>query len=261
MRDAMSQTLPEVTVTDDLNAELLALVRRYRSAAGPGLRLLNALGSRAENLIDRIPAPVRDQLEGATRRGLDLSFSAAAASRSRVRDQDDWFNTALATAMGAAGGLGGLPSALAEVPMTVTVLMRAIQGIAEEHGFDPGSEEVRMACLEVFAAAGPLAQDDGGDMGFLTLRVALSGPGMRMMMSRVTPIFAQVIGRKLAAQAVPVLGAVAGAATNYIYTAYYQDIARVRFGLMDIARRRGLDHDALVRTFKDMVREETIAAA
>lgn len=257
----MSQTLPEVTKTDDLNAELLALVRRYRAAAGPGLRLLNALGSRAENLIERVPAPVRDQLEGATKRGMELSFDAAAASRSRVRDQDDWFNTALATAMGAAGGLGGLPSALAEVPVTVTVLMRAIQGIAEEHGFDPASEEVRMACLEVFAAAGPLADDDGADMGFLTMRVALSGPGMRVMMARVTPIFAQVLGRKLAAQAVPVLGAVAGAATNYIYTAYYQDIARVRFGLMDIARRRGLDHDALVRTFKEMVREERIAAA
>jgi hypothetical protein len=257
----MTQTLPEVTKSDDLNAELLAHVRRYRAAAGPGLRLLNALGSRAENLIERVPAPVRDQLEGATKRGMELSFDAAAASRSRLRDGDDWFNTALTTAMGAAGGLGGLPSALAEVPVTVTVLMRAIQGIAEEHGFDPASEEVRMACLEVFAAAGPLSDDDGADMGFLTIRVALSGPGMRVMMARVTPIFAQVLGRKLAAQAVPVLGAVAGAATNYIYTAYYQDIARVRFGLMDIARRRGLDHDALVRTFKEMVREERIAAA
>ena len=190
-----------------------------------------------------------------------MTFGAAAASRGRVPDGGDWFNTALTTAMGAAGGFGGLPSALAEVPMTTTVLMRAIQGIAEEHGFDPASEEVRMACLEVFAAAGPLAQDDETEMGFLTMRVALSGPGMRLMVARVTPIFAQVLGRKLAAQAVPVLGAVAGAATNYVYTSYYQDIARVRFGLMDIARRRGLDHDALVRTFKDMVREERIAAA
>ena len=257
----MSETLPVVDETADLNAELLALVRRYRGAATPGLRLLNALGSRAENLLDRIPGPVRGQLEAATKRGLELSFGAAAASRGRVPDGGDWFNTALTTAMGAAGGVGGLPSALAEVPVTVTVLMRAIQSIAEEHGLDPASEEVRLACLEVFAAAGPLAEDDGAEMGFLTTRVALSGPGMKVVLARVTPIFAQVLGRKIAAQAVPVLGAVAGAATNYVYTSYYQDMARVRFGLMDIARRRGLDHEALVGTFKDMVREERIAAA
>ena len=98
-------------------------------------------------------------------------------------------------------------------------------------------------------------------MGFLTMRVALSGPGMRVMVGRVTPIFAQVLGRKIAAQAVPVLGAVAGAATNYIYTSYYQDIARVRFGLMRLAQERGLDHDDLVRSFKAMVREERMAVA
>lgn len=254
--------LPQTAPGEDLHTELVALVRRYRGASRPGLKLLNALGSRAENLIDRIPAPVRSQLEAATRRGLELSFSAAATSRGgRVPDGGDWFNTALATAMGAAGGFGGLPSALAEVPMTTTVLMRAIQSIAEEHGFDPASEEVRVACLEVFTAAGPLSDDDGADMGFLTMRVTLSGPGMRLAVARVAPVLAQVLGRKLAAQAIPVLGAVAGAATNYIYTAYYQDMARVRFGLMDLARRRGLDHEALVETFRQMVRDDRLAAA
>ena len=81
------------------------------------------------------------------------------------------------------------------------------------------------------------------------------------MVARVTPIFAQVLGRKIAAQAVPVLGAVAGAATNYVYTSYYQDIARVRFGLMALARDRGLEHDDLVRSFKEMAREGRIEAA
>jgi hypothetical protein len=34
---------------------------------------------------------------------------------------------------------------------------------------------------------------------------------------------------------VPVLGAVAGAATNYAYTSYYQEIAHVQFGLRKLA--------------------------
>jgi hypothetical protein len=44
-----------------------------------------------------------------------------------------------------------------------------------------------------------------------------------------------VLGQKLAAQTVPVLGAVAGAATNYAYTSYYQEMAHVHFGLRKLA--------------------------
>ena len=60
--------------------------------------------------------------------------------------------------MGAAGGFGGLPTALAELPVTTAVLLRAIQGAAAAEGFDPASESVRFDCVEVFSAAGPLAQ-------------------------------------------------------------------------------------------------------
>ena len=239
----------------DLNDELMELVRRHRGASGVGMELLSALGSQATNLLDRIPDGVKGQLENTTRGALELSFSAAALSRRAAPDGADWLNTALTTAMGAAGGFGGLPSALAEIPVTTTVLMRAIQGIAEENGFDPKDEATRMKCLEVFAAAGPLQGDEGAETGFLTMRVTLSTPGLKAIIGQVTPIFAQVLGRKIAAQAVPVLGAVAGAATNYVYTSYYQDMARVRFGLERIAGERGLDHEALVRDFIAMVEE------
>ena len=241
---------------DDLNDELMELVRRHRGAAGVGMELLSALGSQAANLLERIPEGVRGQLENTTKAALEVSFTAASLSRRGVPDGADWLNTALTTAMGAAGGFGGLPSALAEIPVTTTVLMRAIQGIAEDEGFDPKSQETRMRCLEVFAAAGPLQGDEGTEAGFLTMRMAMSGPGLKAMIGQVTPIFAQVLGRKIAAQAVPVLGAVAGAATNYVYTSYYQDMARVRFGLERIARERGLDHEALVRDFVAMLEDD-----
>ncbi len=78
---------------------------------------------------------------------------------------------------------------------------------------------------------------------------------MKALVGRVAPIFAMTMGRKLAAQAVPVLGAVAGAAVNWVYTSYYQDMARVHFGLKAIARDRGMDHAALVGTFREMLRE------
>jgi uncharacterized protein (DUF697 family) len=89
--------------------------------------------------------------------------------------------------------------------------------------------------VQVFAAAGPLAEDDGADIAFLSARVALSGAAMHSLVARVAPKLAVVLGQKLAAQTVPVLGAVAGAATNYAYTSYYQDMAQVHFGLRKLA--------------------------
>ncbi|MHA7875747.1 EcsC family protein [Roseivivax sp.] len=239
-----------MTTTDlvpaDLSADLDALARRHRCAGGVGLQLLNILGSQAENLIERLPDRVKDRLEGATERALETALQAAARSRTHLPDQQGWLNTALTTAMGAAGGAGGLPTALAELPVTTTVLLRAIQGIAAEHGFDPDAPEIRKECLLVFGSAGPLEADDGADMAFLSARVTLTGATVHGIIVRVAPRLATVLGQKLAAQTVPVLGAAAGAATNYAYTSYYQEMAHVHFGLKALSERSGRDRAELV---------------
>jgi len=200
-----------------------------------GIQVLNLIGARAESLLDRLPAPVRDRLGEGTEAALSWAMRAAHGSRGLVGDQPGWMNTAVTTAMGAAGGFGGLPSALAELPITTTILLRSIQGVAAEHGFDPAAQNVQFDCIQVFSAAGPLARDDGADLAFLSTRLAVTGPTVQGLIARVAPKFATVLGQKLAAQTVPVLGAVAGAATNYAYTSYYQEIAHVQFGLRKLA--------------------------
>ena len=55
-----------------------------------------------------------------------------------------------------------------------------------------------------------------------------------------------MLGQKLAAQTVPVLGAVAGASVNYVFTRYYQQIAHVHFGLRRLAIDADFDHGELV---------------
>ena len=180
-------------------------------------------------------------------------MKAATSSRSLVPDQKSWLNQAVSAAMGAAGGAGGLPTALAELPVTTTLLLRVIQGVAVEHGFDPLSENVQFDCVQVFSAAGPLSDDDGADLGFLSARVALSGRAMQAVIAKVAPRLAVVLGQKLAAQAVPVLGAVAGAATNYAYTSYYQDMAHVHFGLRKLAIDADIPQEKLVERLREKV--------
>ena len=229
----------------DPETELDRLAARYRAAGGPGLRLLNALGGRAEGLLDRLPPELRAGLGAATERALTLAMRSAQSSRGLLPDQPAWRDMAATTAMGAMGGFSGLPGALVELPATTTMLLRTIQGAAAQEGFDPAARGVQFDCIRVFAAAGPLAHDDGADTGFLTLRLTLTGPAMQKLIASVSPRLAAVLGQKLAAQTVPVLGAVAGAGTNLVYARYYREMAHVHFGLRRLAIDADIPHPEL----------------
>lgn len=234
----------------ETEARLQALVRRHAQAGNLAIQVLNAVGGRAEALLDRLPQEVRARLGDATERALRGAMRAAHRSRGVVGGQPGWLNRAVTTAMGAAGGFGGLPTAMAELPVTTTILLRAIQDVAAEHGFDPAEEGVQFDCIQVLAAAGPLDHDDGSDLAFLSTRVVVTGKAMQALIARVAPRLATVLGQKLATQTVPVLGAAAGAATNYAYTSYYQQMAHVHFGLRRLAIESDRDHADLVEDFR-----------
>lgn len=245
----------------DVGAELDALATRYRRAGGVGLQILNLVGDSAEGLIKRLPGDIRSRLDQTTEAALTSAMKAAHGSRRYVGDQPDWVNRVVTTSMGAAGGMGGLPSALAELPVTTTILLRTIQGVAVDYGFDPESECVQFDCIRVFASAGPLAQDDGTDLAFLTTRVAVSGKAVQGLIARVAPRLAAVLGQKLAAQTVPVLGAFAGALTNYAYTSYYQEMAHVHFRLRQLAIEADQPHADLVAGLQERVAKPRLRRA
>lgn len=248
--------MTQIFVTDpsapvDLETELEQLAQRYRAAGGMGIQVLNMIGGQADTLLTRLPAPVRARLEEGTVKALNVAMKAAHGSRGVVGQQPPWLTTAMATAMGAAGGFGGLPGALAELPVTTTVLLRAIQDVAIEHGFDPEAENVQFDCIRVLSAAGPLKEDDGADLAFFATRASLQGVAIQTLITRVAPRLATVLGQKLAAQTAPVLGAVAGAATNYAYTSYYQQIAHVHFRI----RALGIEADRPEEELREALRQ------
>ena len=138
------------------------------------------------------------------------------------------------------GGLGGLPTALAELPVATTVIFRAVQGVAEENGEDPLSPETRLECLRVFGAGGGAPQpEEGLNTSFLGARLSLTGVGINRLVARIAPRFGAVISQKLASGAVPLIGAAAGAGTNLAFIGYYVEMAHVHFGLRRLARVHG----------------------
>lgn len=223
--------------TSDFSTEVAELARRYKRANGPVIRLVNRLGGTLEGQLSALPDGVRTQIERLTAQALEASYGIA----SRAPDLGERGPMVVAIATGAAGGAGGLATSLAELPVTVTLFLNSIRAMAREAGLDPDEDWVRAECLQVFAAGSPLAQDDGVNTSFIASRLALSGSAVQNLIMTIAPKLAVVLGQKLAAQAVPVLGAVSGAALNAAFLSYYREIARVRFQLVKLGQVHGAD--------------------
>ena len=232
----MDQNLP-VAAAPDLATEVAELARRYKRANGPVIRLVNRLGLTLESQLSLLPEGVRGQLERLTAQALETSYGLAA----RAPDLGQRGPMLAAVAVGAAGGAGGLATAVAELPVTVTLFLNTIRSAAREAGLDPDADWVRAECLQVFAAGSPLAQDDGVNTSFIASRLALTGSSVRNLIATIAPRLAAVLGQKLAAQAVPVIGAVSGAALNAAFLSYYREVARVRFELVKLAQVHGAE--------------------
>ncbi len=238
---------PPLRRLDDAGlAEVRALALRQGRATSILMRVVTFAGGQIEDVLKRLPARTRGQVHDGVRAALLRSYELAERSRG-APVRGDRAHRLLATVSGAIGGLGGLPTALAELPVATTLIFRAVQGVAEAYGEDPLSAETRMECLRVFGSGGPADGDDGIDTSFVGARLTLTGPALNRLIAAVAPRFATVLGQKLAAQAVPVLGAAAGAGTNYAFTDYYVEMAHVHFGLRDLCRR--YDPAEVVREF------------
>jgi len=233
----MDQTLPLALPPDDAELEIVALAVRYRRANGPVMRLVNRLGGSLESNFALVPDALRHEIEAAVARALHLAYGLAG----RAPDLGRGGPLAAVMASGAAGGAGGLATTLAELPVTVTVILTAIQRAAREAGFDPDDPWVRDECLRVFGQGSPLAADDGIDTSLFAARLTIGGAALHGLIAKIAPKLAAVLGQKLAAQAVPILGAVSGAALNAVFLRYFREMAHVRFSLVRLAATHGAE--------------------
>jgi hypothetical protein len=237
---------PVTPMTEESRMAVAALALRQGRASGVLMKGILFVGGQVEDGLKLLPKGVRAQVELAARSALRHSYDLASTSRGNGplsvvmrRVSTDRAHKVLGAMSGALGGFGGLPTALAELPVATTVIFRAVQGVAESYGEDPLSEETRLECLRVFGAGGPGEGDDGINTSFIGARMSLSGVALNRMIARIAPQFAAVLSQKLASQAVPLLGAAAGAGTNYAFIGYYVEMAHVHFGLRRLIREHG----------------------
>ena len=246
---------PDTPLSEAAQEQIAALAARQAKASGLLMQAITFVGGQVDNTLKMLPEGAKAQIDQAARKALQRSYDMAATTRTGLGAkavQSDRGHKIFATISGALGGVGGLPTALAELPIATTMIFRAVQGVAAQYGEDPTSEETRLECLAVFGAGAPGTADDGIDTAFIGARLGITGTAVHGLMSKVAPRFATLLSQKMASQAVPLLGAAAGAGTNYAFVDYYVEVAHVHFGLRKIARNHGKDtveeafHTALV---------------
>jgi hypothetical protein len=111
-----------------------------------------------------------------------------------------------------------------------------------------------------FAVRGLLAKSVAEAARFIAERggMAEGAPMLARLIAQIASRFGVVVTQKLAAQAVPVIGALGGAAVNYAFINHFQDVARAHFVVCRLERHCGKD---TVRAAYDRLSGEALGTA
>jgi hypothetical protein len=159
---------------------------------------------------------------------------------------------------GALGGAAGVAALPLELPVSTTLMLRAIAEIARAEGEDLSHPSASFACLEVFALGGHGEGEGVFEGGYLALRgvfaksvsdaagfVAAGGaatesaPVIARLIAKLSTRFGVVVSQKSAVQAAPIRGALGGAAVNLAFMEHFETLARGHFTVRRLERAYG----------------------
>lgn len=229
-------------------------------------RLTELTGQPLAAMIKRLPKAVNEQLhrvvQGALYKSLDLALykmDQGMAEPSRLGFK------VLTCVSGGVSGFFGLTTLAVELPISTGLMLRSIAGIARRQGENLDNVATRLACLEVLALT-PGARGKGtaeatlmSETGYYAARTILaravsdaaqtvaqrgvtSGAASAVveLVSTVGSRFGVVVSDKLAAGAVPVVGAIGGAAVNLAFMQHFQQLADAHFAVRRLERIYGI---------------------
>jgi hypothetical protein len=239
----------------------LARAKHLLEHPGLAIRLANAAGAPLEHALTALPEGAGEAIQKATHKSLQAALRLATSRMDdRRRPATDRLHTAAVGAMGAVGGAFGFAALAAELPMTTTVMLRSIADIARSEGHSVQAPRVQLACLEVFALGGPGRGDDAAETGYFAVRMALAkamaeaaehiafrgaaaegAPALVRLVTQIAARFGVPVSQKLLAQAVPIIGAAAGATINIVFMKHFQNAARGHFTVLRLEETYGAD--------------------
>ena len=238
-------------------------------------KISDLLGTPIEFVFDKLPSGASNKISKTVHESLLAAVNIAVMTMDPQDGGKPWFKGHIAAA-GIAGGVGGafgLVALAIELPITTTIIMRSIADIARSEGEDLSNLQSKFACLEVFAMGGTSNEDDATESGYFAVRAALAravseaakyvaentviekgAPVIVRLLAKITTRFNTVVGEKIVAQGVPVVGALGGATINVLFVDHFQDMARGHFIVRRLERTYG--DDEVEEKFKEIFEKE-----
>jgi len=231
----------------------------------PGLpaKIVNAFGVPIEKGFEYLPDKWEEKVvylsENALRSGLKIAIHTLNPDETLIHQKSsNMFHKLCVAASGSLGGAFGLSTLALELPVTTTLMLRSIADIARSEGENLNEIEARLACLEVFALGGNKKTDDCTETGYYMIRTALSNavlnasryiaqsniiddtaPVLLKLLTNIASRFGMVVSEKMAATALPIIGAAGGALINILFMDHFQDMARGHFIVRRLERIYG----------------------
>ena len=223
-------------------------------------RISNILGTPIEKGFGYLPTKWKDLVQTATEKSLQkaLGFAVTTMDARKRPASSDKTHKLLVMATGAGGGSFGLPALAVELPVTTTIMLRSIADIARSEGESISQLGTKLACLEVFALGGSAKSKDGTETGYFFVRAALArtiseatqyiaekgltkegAPVLVRLIAVLAARFGVLVSEKVAAQAIPVVGAAGGALINTIFIDHFQNTARGHFIVRRLEKQYG----------------------
>ena len=238
-------------------------------------KISDLVGTPIEYVFDKLPKGASEKISKTVHESLLAAVNAAVMTMDPKDRGNPWFKSHIAAA-GIAGGVGGAFGLVAlpiELPITTTIIMRSIADIARSEGEDLSNLQSRFACLEIFAMGGASDEDDATESGYFAVRTALArvvseaakyvaektviedgAPVIVRLLAQIAARFNTVVGEKVVAQGVPVVGAFGGATINVLFIDHFQDMARGHFIVRRLERKYG--HDEVEKKYKEIFEKE-----
>ncbi len=249
----------------DLSPEDLEDLRRaHRLLENPSLaaRITGKIGLPVEKGFEMLPPAWANAISRAVHVALGRAMRIAVKTiepQAKGRSHDTLHKAAVA-ATGALGGAFGLIALPVELPVSTAIMLRSIADIARSEGESLEQIDARLACLEVFALGSRTSIDDANETSYFTIRSLLArtisqaaqyiterglaeegAPVLVRLIGLIANRFGAVVADKVAAEAVPVVGAAGGSLVNTIFIDHFQDVARGHFIVRRLERMYGAE--------------------
>lgn len=231
----------------DEDSESLGYAKNLLENPTLAARITDLIGRPIEAGIKMLPQGWSDMVNKSTMISLEKALDVALLTLHDRPRTEAWekLHKLAVTATGAGGGAFGLAALPFELPVSTTIMLRSIADIARSEGERLHVIEAKFACLEVFALGGRSASDDASYFfirGLFAKTVSQAAkyiaekglatkgaPALVKFITQIATRFGASVSQKVAAQAVPGIGAVGGAIINLLFIDHFQSMARGHF--------------------------------